>query len=153
MSKQKSTSPDLGILFIVLYLLLHFIPNLGSVDVIGPQWLALSLLNLLVTGFILVRGIHYAAALDRLFRIALPAVFVLLLFWAGGSYFYAINRGEVLVNLARLVNTAIVFFNVAVLLWNKPSNFFAAAYALTFILLYESLGVLTVFFNGLHSTI
>jgi O-antigen ligase/tetratricopeptide (TPR) repeat protein len=151
MPKQHQASPDLGILFIVLYLLLHFIPNLGSVDVIGPQWLVLSLLNLLVTGFILVRRVHYEAALDRLFRIAIPFVFVLLLFWAGGSYFYAINRGEVLVNLARLVNTAIVFFNVAVLLWNKPSNFFAAAYVLTFILLYESMGVLTVFFNGLYT--
>lgn len=104
-----TTSPDVGLVFIVLYLLLHFIPNWGSVDVIGPQWLAVSLLNVLVTGFLLVRRVSYAAAVNSLFRLALPIVYLLLVFWAAGSYFYAINKGEVLVNLARLLNTAVVF--------------------------------------------
>ncbi|MFN5421745.1 MAG: hypothetical protein ACK5AO_00640 [bacterium] len=111
---QTKLVPDAGIFFISLYLLLHFIPNFGSVDVIGSQWLALSLLNLLVVGFILVRRDHYLSAIGQLISASISIVYFLLLCWAAASYFYAINPTEVLVNFARLFNTAVVFFNICV---------------------------------------
>lgn len=42
------------IVLIGLYILVDFIPFLGSMDVRGPQWFYLSVINLLVTGYILI---------------------------------------------------------------------------------------------------
>lgn len=144
--------PDAGIFFIGLYLLLHFVPNFGSVDVIGSQWLALSLLNLLVLGFILIRKDDYLSTIGNLVTASISIVYFILISWAAASYFYAVNPTEVLVNFARLFNTAVVFFNIAVLLWKREDNFILASYILVFILLFESLSTMKVFFTGLYST-
>lgn len=144
-------SPDAGIFFIGFYLLLHFVPNFGGVDVIGSQWLALSLLNLLVLVFILVKKDHYLSAIGHVITATISIVYFALVCWAAASYFYAVNPTEVLVNFARLFNTAIVFFNVSVLLWKREDNFIIASYFLVFILLFESLSTLKVFFAGLYT--
>jgi O-antigen ligase len=145
-------TPDLGIFFISLYLLVHFIPNYGSVDVIGSQWLALSLLNLVVVGFILVKKNHYLPAIANLTVAPISILYFLLICWAAASYFYAINEAEVLVNFARLFNTAVVFLNIGILLWNRRGNFITASYFITAILLFESLSTMKVFFTGLYTS-
>ena len=145
-------TPDLGIFFISLYLIVHFVPNYGSVDVIGSQWLALSLLNLVVVGFILFKKNHYLPAIGDLIAASISVLYFLLLCWAAASYFYAINQAEVLVNFARLFNTAVVFFNIGILLWKRKGNFITASYFITAILLFESLSTAKVFFTGLYTT-
>lgn len=154
--KQSASSvkllPDTGIFFIGIYLVLHFLPNFGSVDVIGSQWLALSLLNILVLGFILVRRDYYLSAVAGIISASISIVYFVLVCWAAASYFYAVNPSEVLVNFARLFNTAIVFFNIAVLLWKRQDNFIIACHFLVFILLFESLNTLKIFFSGLYNT-
>lgn len=145
-------APDAGIFFIGLYLLLHFVPNFGSVDVIGSQWLALSLLNLFVLGFILVKKDHYLSAIGHVVTGSISIVYFALICWAATSYFYAVNPTEVLVNFARLFNTAVVFFNIAVLLWKRDDNFLFSCIIITFVLLIESTSTLKAFFSGLYNT-
>lgn len=147
-----SLRPDAGIIFIGLYLLLHFVPNFGSVDVIGSQWLALSLLNLLVLGFILAKKYHYLSAIGHIAGTAISIAYFVLIIWSAASYFYAVNPTEVLVNFARLFNTAVVFFNIAVLLWKRDDNFIFSSIIITFVLLIESFSTLQVFFSGLYNT-
>ena len=40
-------------LFLSLYLLVEFIPNLGSYDTMGPQWFYLSLVDISIMGYLL----------------------------------------------------------------------------------------------------
>jgi O-antigen ligase len=151
-SHISKPNPDMGLFFIALYLLVHFIPNYGSVDVIGSQWLALSLLNLVVVAFILVKKDNYLPAIANLLTASISILYFSLICWAAASYFYAINQAEVLVNFARLFNTAVVFFNIAILLWNRKGNFITASYFITAILLFESLSIMQVFFAGLYTS-
>ena len=51
MARQASLSIG-TILFTILYLLVHFIPDLGGADVMGAQWLYSSSLDLVVLGYI-----------------------------------------------------------------------------------------------------
>jgi len=51
MARQASLSIG-TILFTILYLLVHFIPDLGGADVMGAQWLYSSALDLVVLGYI-----------------------------------------------------------------------------------------------------
>lgn len=158
-SKEKSnptaslstTKPDFGFVFVSLYLLVHFIPNLDSVDVIGPQWLALSLLNLTVTGYILLRKGHYQQGITTVLKSGISWVYIALLIWAALSYFYALNKAEVLVNYARIFNTYVAFVNVSVLIWTRKINFKYAAYLITALLFYESAITLKSFFSGLYN--
>ena len=145
-------NPDMGLFFISLYLLVHFIPNYGSVDVIGSQWLALSLLNLVVVAFIFFKKDHYLPAISNLIVAPISVLYFLLICWAAASYFYAINQAEVLVNFARLFNNAVVFFNIGILLWKRKGNFITASYFITAILLFESLSTMKVFFTGLYTS-
>gem|GEM_PF-3420805 len=43
--KTKAQSPVIPTIFAGLYLLVHFIPDLGASDVMGPQWLFTSCID------------------------------------------------------------------------------------------------------------
>jgi hypothetical protein len=68
-----------------------------------------------------------------------------------GSYFYAINSAEVLVNGARLINTAVVFFNLVILLWNRKQNLSYAIHAITIILLMQSFSVMKEIYEKVNA--
>ena len=45
--------PDYVLLFFAaIYLIVHFIPDLGGADVMGAQWLYTSIVDLVVLGYI-----------------------------------------------------------------------------------------------------
>jgi len=107
MNKQANL-PIVSILFTALYLLVHFIPDLGGADVMGAQWLYSSSLDLLVLGYIFIYRARYKEAITVIYTFKFTLLFSLLLLWAIGSYFYALNSTETLVTLARLITTYIM---------------------------------------------
>ena len=90
---------------LVLYLAVHFIPQVGGADPMGFQWLYVSAIDLLIAGYILFNYSDFKEAITGIFKSQFVIVYSLYLIWALASYFYALNPTETLVCLARLVST------------------------------------------------
>jgi len=148
---SKTSTLSIGtILFSALYLLVHFIPDLGGADVMGAQWLYSSSLDLVVLGYIFLNKSKYAEAINAIFTYKFTLLFSLLLIWAIGSYFYALNPVETLVTLARLITTYLIFINISILFYkqNIQQVFNVLSYVIAFILLYDAIYVITTFNNN-----
>lgn len=152
MIRQVSLSMG-SILFTLLYLLVHFIPDLGGADVMGAQWLYSSSLDLIVLGYIIFNRSKYAEAITTIYTYKFTLLFSVLLFWAIGSYFYALNPVETLVTLARLITTYLIFINISILYYkqNIQQVLNVVAYIVGFILLYDAIYVITTFNNNVST--
>jgi O-antigen ligase/tetratricopeptide (TPR) repeat protein len=152
MAKQASLSVG-SILFTLLYLLVHFIPDLGGADVMGAQWLYSSVLDLVVLGYIFLNKTKYKEAIQAIYSYKFTILFSGLVIWAMGSYFYALNPIETLVTLARLITTYIIFINVSILFYKQDVEkvFNIVAYIVGFILLYDAIYVISTFNNNVKT--
>ena len=152
MARQASLSIG-TILFTILYLLVHFIPDLGGADVMGAQWLYSSVLDLVVLGYIFFNKSTYSEAIQAIYSYKFTLVFSALVIWAMGSYFYALNPTETLVTLARLITTYIIFINVSILFYKQDIEkvFNIVAYIVGFILLYDAIYVISTFNNNVKT--
>jgi O-antigen ligase/tetratricopeptide (TPR) repeat protein len=148
-NEKTSQLPDLGIFFILLYFLVEFIPVFQSIDVIGPQWLFLTFLNIIVVLYVFARKNYYTETIRNLFRSHSAIIYLIFVGWALCSYFYAVNSTEVLVNGARVVDTAVAFLNIAILLSGRRENFIYSLHIITGILFFQSLSILKEFYDGL----
>ena len=126
--------PDFGIVFIILYLLIEFLPAFQGIDVIGAQWLFLTVLNIVVVIFIFLKRNYYRESIKNIFNSYAVWAYLLLLIWALISYLYAVNSSEVLVNGARMASTVVAFINIIILLLGRKQNFSNAIHFITFIL-------------------
>jgi O-antigen ligase/predicted Zn-dependent protease len=150
---KTSLSTLIAILASMLYLAVYFIPDMGGSDVMGAQWLYASSLSLVLVGYIAIRYKEYAEAISQVYSYKFTLVFSLLLFWAIGSYFYAINPTETLVTLARLITTYFVFINLSILYYQQDRAvlFTGIAYGITAYLFFDSIYVLKTFSANLRT--
>ncbi len=144
---------DGGLLLLccVLYMAVHFIPNLGGYDVMGSQWFYLALLDFVAAIFILLNKSDYKAGARRIFSNRFTHLYMALVLLAGLSIFAAINKTEMLVCYVRLVTTVVAFLNLSVLLNNRVHLFGLIAQVVSMVLLLESLYALYTFFQGISS--
>ncbi|MHA8074820.1 O-antigen ligase family protein [Aquirufa sp. HETE-40SA] len=150
---KPTLSSFIAILASVLYLAVYFIPDMGGSDVMGAQWLYSSSLSLAMVAFIALRYKVYEEAIKHVLSFKFTWVFSLLVFWAIGSYVYAINPTETLVTLARLITTYFVFLNLSILYYNQDRTFLftGIAYAITAYLFFDSIYVLKTFSANLRT--
>ena len=111
-----NTSNFLAPLFLILYLCIGFIPNWGAVDKIAPQWLGMNILNGIVILYILFNRKYFLGALSKLLGSKLTLLYGFFILWAAGSFFYALNQTEQLVNISRQVNVFLMYCCMLVLL-------------------------------------
>jgi len=126
-SATKQTSLDTSNFFpsilILGFLLVGFIPNLDAVDKIAPQWLYLSLLNLLCGVFLLIKRKVFKERFLAVLTSYMSISYIGFVAWAALSYLYALNPTEVLVNIVRHFNTLFMFLHLGILLFNiKDKN-------------------------------
>ena len=147
----KAQTPIMPTIFAGLYLLVHFIPELGASDVMGPQWLYTSCIDLLGIAFIFMHRQHCAEAIQGVFKYKFTIVFTFLVAWAAISYFYAINPTETLVTGARLVTTYFVFIVLSILFYKQPlpALLTSISVIMACLLLLDSLGLLIGFSSKL----
>ena len=114
----------LSSLLLVLYLCLGFVPNLEAVDKIAPQWVGMSLLNLIS----IITFYYYRYTLTKTIRASLfswmSITYIGFILWAALSYIYAINQTEVIVNITRQINVLFMFLSMSILFFNikkKPA--------------------------------
>lgn len=146
MINTKSSNFDLmnlvSYLLILLYFFIGFVPNLEAVDRIAPQWLAMNLLNFISLFVFIYNRKSIKETIYKVLTSKLSLFYIGFIFWAGLSYFYAINPTEVIVNITRQVNVLIMFFSMAILLFNLKNKAYFISWTLSMILSVEIYAVL-----------
>ncbi len=141
------TLPIYESIIFISYLCIGFIPNFEAIDKIAPQWLFMSVLNVLTGFFILKNKNLYEERISIHFKSIITLIYAFFIFWGGLSFFYAINSIEVLVNASRQFNVFFMYFNMAILLIsiNDKGKFFS--WLLTIILAVETY---SIFFQAIE---
>lgn len=144
--------PDwIAIFFLLLYLLVEFIPNLGSYDTMGPQWFYLAVVDIVCLSYLLYAHQEFESATKRLFSFPFTYLLLAFLTWATISVTWAFNTTETWVCLARLLTTVVAYFNLFLLIDQKKAVIHALAYLLTGILLLQSLQSLSFLLSQMGS--
>lgn len=124
-------------LLLILYLCIGFIPNLEAVDKIAPQWVCMTLLNLLS----IISFYYYRASISNSIKFTLRSpmslTYICFIIWAALSFFYAINPTEVIVNITRQVNVLIMFLSMAIIVYAIKNNRQIIPWIITIILCIE----------------
>lgn len=141
----------LSIGFILLYLLVEFIPNLGSYDTMGPQWLYLAIVDTFVLFYILYNYAAYAQAVRNLFGSTYTYILLAFLGWAVLSINWAFNTTETWVCLARLITTIVAFFNLYMLLYGNKGFISTLTLMLVSLLILQSVQSLGFLFSQMGS--
>ena len=142
-SLQNFSSLNLiSYIFLVSYLCIGFIPNLEAVDKIAPQWLVMSLLNLMSLIFFYKNRTSFSIPITSVFKAKLSLIYIGFILWAIGSIFYAINSTEVIVNISRQLNVLIMFLSMSICVFNLKNNFRFISWIITIILGFEIFAVL-----------
>ena len=139
---QLNTTNFIPSVLILAFLSVGFIPNWEAVDKIAPQWLYLSILNLICGLFLFSQRKIF---LNRFFLVLnsyMSLFYVAFVIWAALSFFYAINPTEVLVNIVRHFNTLFMFLHLGILLFNLKNKNKLLSYAIMGILAIEVYAVL-----------
>jgi len=130
-----------------LYLVVHFIPDFGGADVMGSQWLYVSLVDFAILSFILFNQQQYKTAIEAILKLKFTIVYSFLVIWALLSITYSINAIESLVCLARLLSTYLIFINLSILFYKKELTtlFNVVAILVGVVLFFDALYVITGF--------
>ena len=134
-------------LFLSCYLLVEFIPNLGSYDTMGPQWFYLSVVDISVMGYLLYTYQKHYESVKSLFSSTIFYILLAFLLWATLSGTWAFNSTETWVCLVRLFITLVAFVNLYVLFYGNKHLIKGVSYILTGILLFQSLQSLSLLFS------
>jgi len=151
--RKKDNQGLMSALITVLYLMVHFVSDFGGADVMGAQWLYTSTLDLAVLVYIFINRNTYQEAITEIFKYKFTLLFSLLVLWAMGSYFYAINPTETLVTLARLISTYLIFIQVSILFFKKDIKYIfnIVSFAVAFLLLWDSFYILKGFSKNIET--
>ena len=147
MAKKASSNFDsssiLAPLLLILYLCIGFIPNWQAVDKIAPQWLVMSILNLLSLIYFFSKKTYFTRILTINLMSSLTLTYIGFILWAIGSLAYAINPTEVTVNLARQLNVFLMFFSMVILTYRLKKKLHFLPWVITLILAIEVYYVLS----------
>lgn len=139
-------------LLIALYALVDFVPPLEGADVMGAQWLYLSLVHVASGLYLFTLGKdRVQAQLGGLAHSLLTLLLVAFTLMAGLSVFGAINRIESMVVYARLLTTVLMYFQIGLLFCGRLNLLKPLAYFFAFLLLVQSIEVINQFYTGINA--
>lgn len=133
---------------LLLYFGVHFIPNLGSIDVLGPQWLFLGIVNVIILAFLAYKKDQYEEAFTHIIKQPFSLLFIFLFAWSGFSMFFSINVIESWVCYVRFFVTLVAFINISVLLYKRLAFYHWIGIALSFILLFDAIVCLNTYISN-----
>ena len=94
-------------ILLILYVCTGLITALGAIDILGPQWVYFGSINIVTCTYFLFEKDSISLAVKNLLSTSYFWAYSLLMIWALGSYFYAINSVETLINFPRYFNVYI----------------------------------------------
>lgn len=135
-------------ILLILYLVVGFIPSFSAVDRIGPQFVYLSILNLISFIFTVKYDLisHFINEKESLIKSVL-VLFTLFGLWGIFSAFYAVNTSEVLIESSRVFIYVIALLNLFLLIKHSNLSIDSIALIISLILLIESVWVLRTFID------
>ena len=102
MSDKKQTIPKkfpfYESIILILYLCIGFIQNFQAIDKVAPQWFFMGVLNFFGGIFIIRNKDILDERVSPYLKSWITILYSIFIFWAGLSFFYAINPTEVIVN-------------------------------------------------------
>lgn len=120
-------------LLVLAYLVVGFVPYFDAIDKLAPQFLYLSIINIL--------GSFYTFFTEKKLELKHASyAFVsltCLIGWSFISLLYAINRSEVLIEVSRLIIYLIAFVNLHIILSRNKSLFNYIPFLISIILIIE----------------
>jgi O-antigen ligase len=120
---QEKTSGKIELLLVLLYLGIDLIPQLGSIEVMGPQWLYLSVLNFLSLGYLSFKQKTTINKLyDLLSKNLIILIYLAVFIFCGISILFALNPIESIVVYSRFTITILSFFIISWLIYVYPKN-------------------------------
>ena len=142
-SSKVNTDNLIPSILILSFLVVGFIQNIGAVDKIAPQWLYLSVINILSASYILFNKQDFSERLNITIRSGISFFYILFFIWASCSYFYAINEIEALINITRHSNTLFMYLHLFVFIQNLKNKNVLISWVMTIFLLIEVYSVFT----------
>ena len=139
----KSRQKLLDSIFILLFLLVGFVPYFSAIDKIAPQYLYLSFITPITSIYVLFTSEKIVFKKVTFVFIS----FLLLFFWSALSFFYAVNKAEVLIELSRIVIFLLAFINFFLLLNRNKDLLKYIPFLISLILVVEVLLVYERFFE------
>lgn len=136
----------------LVYLGVSFIPNLDAYDAMGPQWLYLVIVDMLVIIYILAKKNDYDLAANTLFRNLFSRLYIVFFVLAGLSSFTAINPTETWVCYVRLIATIVAYFNISIVFHGRVDLFKWLAQLLSLLLLVEAFQTISDLRAGFGNT-
>jgi len=160
MKEKKATAISLSSLsgtnyatlaILCLYTFVDFIPRGESIDFNGPQWLYLSIVNLIAVAYLFTANKSRYSDVSQQFSRAIaqpPAImFAIFCILSGLSFFFAFNKNEFIVNYARCIIAFIAFASVACLMLQTNRILPILAQIVSLILFLNVFKALQIFFN------
>ena len=100
----------LYIIFLILILCTEFITNYGAVDKIGPQWLYLSIINIIIITYNLFK--NKTGFSDLVFKSKISKAYLRFILFCLISIFFAVNQIESLNYFSRILLIFITYLNL-----------------------------------------
>ena len=142
-SSNVDTHNFIPSLLIIAFLLVGFIPNLGAVDKIAPQWVYLCIINIISSFYLFLNRKRFEQIIYSVSKTAISIFFICFLTWASLSFFYAINPIEALVNIARHINTLLMYLYIGIFIYGIKEKHVLASWIMMIILSIEVYSVFT----------
>ena len=139
-------------LLLCLYAAVDIVPRGESTDIMGSQWLFLSIINIAALFYVTRKKTNNDSAWILIPRQLQTILYVCLLVITGLSAISAINQTEWLVNYARFINTFFMYFCMALLLCTRLHLLKALSQLLTLLLFFQALDILLKFTGQLDES-
>jgi O-antigen ligase len=148
-SGTEKFSGKVELLLVSLYLCVELIPQLGSIEVMGPQWLYLSLLNLISVGYI---SVNHNTTLSKLINLlsknTLTLLYLAVFILCGVSILFALNPIESIVVYSRFIITFLSFSIICTLIYCYPKNIKTIFQFVSIISLFQCLYLLKYYLDN-----
>jgi len=146
-TSKKESSFSVAHFFAILFLFVHFVPEMESKDPMGPQWFYVSIIDFVCLAYIFLNLKSYLKTLQQIFYNSYFILFVVFLGWISLSYIYAINGTETLVCLARIFVSFFAIISLTAFFQQTPKVIQFIMGCIVIALLYEAVWVLANFYQ------
>ncbi len=125
-AKEKKSFPNFVILFFIISLLIiDFFPYFKSIEIINPQFLYLSLINLIISVYIYFNtSLIFHSIFSILKKSYLFKLYLLFIVLCAITFFFAKNTSLVLTKITEIIIIFCLTINLTILLKNKLDLFY-----------------------------
>lgn len=110
----------MSLLFLACYLLMDFLPDFKSIEIIGTQYFYISILNLIIAFFIFKNPTFINQSLNTILRKShLLKIYILFILLSGISFFSTKNLSLTVVSFIEILVVFIMFLNVLAIISNR----------------------------------